>query len=48
MSRDLHCVDCRFCDESNERSFFCELFETVVSGRSYCDCFECYPSILVP
>ena len=48
MKSDLHCIDCRFCDEYQERTFFCELREAVVSGRGYCDAFELYPQILAP
>jgi len=47
MSNEAYCVNCRFCDEYSERNFFCELFETVVGGRNYCHCFECYPEISV-
>lgn len=47
MSKECFCANCRHCDEVNERSYFCDLFEAVVSGRGYCNEFEFYPNLAV-
>ena len=47
MNNEMICALCRFCNEYYETHYFCELFESVVSGHGYCHCFDMYPQIQV-
>ena len=48
MNEDKMCIDCVWCDEYKETTYFCEYFCKVVSGRNLCPEFKSYPQISMP